>query len=264
MIGCVYCVVISSDTLFEVKIGMSRNINIKRSSSYGQTSKIIREVRCGNPKEVETQLIQSFNLGFTKVKGNEFFKGDYDQIIRCFDKCVSEYATEAIEYKLNTDQLIAKTDKWLSKNLDQGIIPSINDTLSFIRPDIEETISSSMMGCIDYLQSISDLSRMNHFIVNHDKLIEHNIYISSGGSSDIRKRLNALALCENVDYLKNKVKAQSHTSRGGRPQTIYMLTPRTFKRLILSSNMPVLQSYVLLEQYINQLYISRIYSHIQL
>ena len=266
MIGCVYYVILSLEPTTQVKIGMSNNVNIKRSSAYGESSEVIREVPCGNPKFVETQLIKLFNKKFVKVKGKEYFEGDHDTMIECFDKCINTYSTEATEYNLDIGYLIQKTSQWLDEKLSQDIVPSINDTHSYIRPDIESMISTQMMNCIDYLQSISDITKMNELIVHHDKLVEYEICLASSGSNDIKKRLKALDLIENKDYRITRVRQPLLKGvRGGATsgKNVYMLTPIAFKRILSRSNIPVYQSYPLFEQYLNQIYSSRIYSYSQ-
>ena len=262
MIGCVYYVILTSDTTTQVKIGMSRNINSKRSSAHGQSSEIIREVSCGNPISVEKQLIKIFKKKFVKVKGNEFFKGDHDKMLECFDKCIETYATEAIEYNIDVTYLTKKIVQWFDQQLSQGIIPSIDDTHSFIRPDIESMISPQMMNCIDYLQSISDIAKMNEFIVHHEKLIEYGVCLASSGSNDIKKQLHPLGLSENEDYQLTKFR-QPVKQGGFSIKHVYMLTPLAFKDILLKSKIKVYRSYQLFEQHLNQIYALKLRSYYQ-
>jgi hypothetical protein len=64
------------------------------------------------------------------------------------------------------------------------------------------------------------------FVVHHEKLIEYGI-VTSGRSSTIKEKLNALELVEAEDYLLQDVLQQ--VPSGTKHTKVYMLTPEAFK-----------------------------------
>lgn len=95
----------------------------------------------------------------------------------------------------------------MDEQLSQDIVLSIDDTHSFIRPNIESMIFPQMMNCIDYLQTISDIAKINDFIVAHDKLFEYGI-TKSNQSNHIKERLDASSMSKNEDYLLHRFREQ--------------------------------------------------------
>jgi hypothetical protein len=73
------------------------------------------------------------------------------------------------------------------------------------------------------------------FVVHHEKLIEYGI-MTSKQSSDVRVKLNALELVEDIDYSELREvfrDISENLSFGGRPKKVYMLTPEAFKNCLL-------------------------------
>ncbi len=69
------------------------------------------------------------------------------------------------------------------------------------------------------------------FVVHHNKLIEYGI-MSSIRSSDVKKKLDALGLVENEDYLVRDI-SQPVKQGGYSTKKIYMLTPEAFKKCLM-------------------------------
>ena len=88
------------------KIGMTKRNDGSRISSYGQKSSILRVVECSNPKNVEDELIEVFNNKFSLSKGKEYFSGDKNDMIECFNKCVLSKAKNVEECKIYVENAI--------------------------------------------------------------------------------------------------------------------------------------------------------------
>ena len=79
------------------------------------------------------------------------------------------------------------------------------------------------------------------FVVHHEKLIEYGI-MTSGRSSAVKTKLDALELVENIDYhlqdILQMVRPQGGGKRNkvyrrGAPATSWMLTPEAFKKCLV-------------------------------
>jgi len=71
------------------------------------------------------------------------------------------------------------------------------------------------------------------FYVNHEKLIEYGI-VTSKRSSNVKDRLDALELIEDIDYsLLLDIQQQWEGSRGIKHINVYKLTPEAFKTCLL-------------------------------
>ena len=70
-----------------IKIGRSRNNTLDRMKSYGKDSVILTHVAVENSRFVENKLKDTFKEKFMSIKsGNEFYKGDLDEMILVFLK----------------------------------------------------------------------------------------------------------------------------------------------------------------------------------
>jgi hypothetical protein len=69
------------------------------------------------------------------------------------------------------------------------------------------------------------------FVVHHEKLIEYGV-MTSKQSSDVRVKLNALELVEDIDYNLRDV-SEVRKNRGDVIKKIYMLTPEAFKKCLM-------------------------------
>ena len=68
---------------------------------------------------------------------------------------------------------------------------------------------------MDYFLELSQEENQGQFVVRHEKLIEYGICLATGGSGDIKKRLNKLGLSENEDYWLSQVSEPLKGKRGG-------------------------------------------------
>jgi hypothetical protein len=85
---------------------------------------------------------------------------------------------------------------------------------------------------MDYFLELSKRENRDQFIVHHDKLFEYGITVDNE-SSNTRKRIIALGLVEDIDYLLGKVSEQLPS--GAKTKNIYHFTPRVFKKILLSA-----------------------------
>lgn len=88
------------------KIGMSCRSNDRRLKRYGNGLKIIQTHDCSNPTEVEDKLKAEFKSKFTLTRGLEYFTGDLDDMIECFNTCIEQVSIECMELKLNISDII--------------------------------------------------------------------------------------------------------------------------------------------------------------
>ena len=87
---------------------------------------------------------------------------------------------------------------------------------------------------MDYFLELSQEENQGQFVVHHKKLIEYEVLVATGGSGDIKKRLNKLRLSENEDYLLSQVSEQLPS--GVKYKNVYMLTPDSFKLALIRAS----------------------------
>jgi len=89
---------------------------------------------------------------------------------------------------------------------------------------------------ISFIDTFIELATRTDFCIPHTYLKDYGIYKLTGGSSDLEKKLETNGFKEDVDYkiLLRKVSEQD-LQHGGNNKNDYMLTPDTFKTLLIRS-----------------------------
>ena len=258
MIGFVYFLFPNAIDKTIIKIGMSANTKGKRLNRYGPDSKVLRVVNCDRPEYVESKIVDSLKKnGFKIIKGKEFFTGDSDKMLQCFDECVEQHADDPIERDINVSRLVSLMSQILNDHA--GNVPLTQaEIFDMIRSDIQAYVGDKVMDAIDYIRSISSHLVMNDLIVPHKKMIEYGI-ATSDRSSNFLERLERLGLVENKDWNCNLRKSKST----GRPSKVYTLTPYAFQCIIMHANIPWFRSYSLLMNHLNVMYITYIQTHLK-
>ena len=111
------------------------------------------------------------------------------------------------------------------------ILIETGDKLSLC--DFFKTIHSKFYSDYDisFMECFLELTpHEGEFVVHHEKLIEYGI-MTSGRSNDVNKKLNALDLVEDVDYLLRDVSQQ--VPSGTKYTKVYLLTPEAFKKCLM-------------------------------
>jgi hypothetical protein len=67
-----------------VKIGMSKLNNDSRIKSYGKGTDVVIKFNCFNINILENKIINAFKNNFELIKGNEYFKGDIEEMKNIF------------------------------------------------------------------------------------------------------------------------------------------------------------------------------------
>jgi len=73
------------------KIGCSTKNNTKRIKSYGSNTILLLKYDTNNPEQVETELIKEFKSRFTLYQGKEYFEGNIDTMIECFNNVINKF-----------------------------------------------------------------------------------------------------------------------------------------------------------------------------
>ncbi len=100
--------------------------------------------------------------------------------------------------------------------------PNLRDFAMELHNRFYRNIDISFMD--EFLEMASQENE-NQFVVHHDQLIKYGI-TTSGRSSNIKDRLIALGLVENVDYLLLDI--QQQVPSGTKHKKVYHLTPEAF------------------------------------
>ena len=87
---------------------------------------------------------------------------------------------------------------------------------------------------MDEFLSMSKKENEGQFIVHHEKLYEYGA-TKSTQSNHVKERLQALNMVEGEDYLLTRSREQKKSGSGGSNKKVYMLTPRTFKRILIGA-----------------------------
>lgn len=121
----------------------------------------------------------------------------------------------------------------------------LNEYFNLIQSQFYSDLDISFM---DYFLELCN--NENEFIVDHIKLQEYGVLNNINTSKDVNRRLEALMLIENEDYLVGNVAQQSETSRGIKYAKEYKLTPYAFKLCLIRSknSKKYAKYYLLLEQ----------------
>ena len=86
---------------------------------------------------------------------------------------------------------------------------------------------------MDYFLELSMEENKGQFIVHHEKLYEYGAAVSAQ-SRDIKELLDALCMAENEDYQITKFREPVKQGEFS-TKHVYMLTPRTFKRILITA-----------------------------
>ena len=87
---------------------------------------------------------------------------------------------------------------------------------------------------MDEFLKMSKEENKGQFIVHHEKLYEYGA-TKSMQSTHVKDRLEALNMVEGEDFTITKSRECRITGRGATTKKIYMLTPRTFKRILIGA-----------------------------
>ncbi len=129
-----------------IKIGMTSNYK-KRLSGYPKGSYYIKYTKILNYKYIEKILIRIFNNKFIKKNkyGNEYFKGDLNDIILTFDTIVNIHKYIIFEFnKKNNNKTINNLNNIINKNIinknNNKTIINKNDNKTIINKNDNKTI----------------------------------------------------------------------------------------------------------------------------
>jgi len=86
---------------------------------------------------------------------------------------------------------------------------------------------------ISFMQYFLELTdHEGEFYVHHEKLVEYGV-TSSKRSSDVKVKLDALGLVEDIDYHLRDISQMVRPQGGGKQNKIYTLTPDAFKTCLI-------------------------------
>lgn len=88
---------------------------------------------------------------------------------------------------------------------------------------------------ISFIDKFIELVSRTDFCIPHTYLQDYGVYKLSSGSNDLGKILERNGFIENVDFHCSESFLSSETSRGIKYSNNYMLTPDTFKILLIRS-----------------------------
>ncbi len=93
----------------EYKIGMSQLDNLSRAKSYGNGTRYLCILDCGDARYVEKELLRVFHDNYTCIKGNEYFEiNDELSALDLFIKSV-------MEFKSYKSEMTPLTQRWFNR-----------------------------------------------------------------------------------------------------------------------------------------------------
>ena len=114
--GIVYflqpCELIGTD---RYKIGRSSKNDLSRVLSYKKGTRYISIIEIDNDKELEKILIDKFNKEYIKIAGNEYFKGNENDMFNSFINEVTDYKNKIIDDLPDTIKIENIKNQWMHK-----------------------------------------------------------------------------------------------------------------------------------------------------
>ena len=161
------------------KIGMTKMSDGSRVASYGADTTILRVVECSNPIDVEKELIKEFNLKFLLNRGKEYFEGDEESMIQCFDNCV----VPIIELPQISDINIENTLKDIQSMIESNENITLQQVFKLCIPIYDS------IGIDDvYRQRLKQLSKVQGFAINANIELKFFGIVADGQKSAMIRR----------------------------------------------------------------------------
>lgn len=92
------------------KIGRSSKNDLSRMKGYKIGSRYLSIMECEDDVKVEKVLISTFNEHYEKVAGNEYFRGDEEDMLEVFVKTVRQQKIDQVEMSTAEKKL-----NWMEK-----------------------------------------------------------------------------------------------------------------------------------------------------
>jgi len=105
------------------KIGMTKQLGLKRFSSYPKGSALLFHIACNNSRQVELQIISDFIKRFKQRKdiGTEYFEGSYVEMIKAIYEIAINDITDITD-TVNMSDISNNTITATTNNISNGII----------------------------------------------------------------------------------------------------------------------------------------------
>ena len=126
------------------KVGRTSKLNYIRFNQYPKGSVLLFQTICKNSKKMETIILKKFRKQFIPRKdiGNEYFEGNYTDMIDIIHSCVKEETKEFYDIEPNLSSIPyedLQTFLTRSDKIEEIITPQNNCDVSFNKiPDFRE------------------------------------------------------------------------------------------------------------------------------
>lgn len=107
------------------KAGMTKKNNFERFNQYPKGSVLLFQMICKNCNDVEKEVLKIFKEHFKQRKdiGNEYFEGDYKEMIDIIYNIIKGESEEVNEDNVNEEIYIIRTyEEWIKYNKINGIV----------------------------------------------------------------------------------------------------------------------------------------------
>jgi allantoicase len=123
------------------KVGRTSKLNHVRFNQYPKGSVLLFQTICKNSKKMETLILKKFRKQFIPRKdiGNEYFEGDYKNMIDIIHFAVKDEPDEFYDIELNTSSISYENLQYLTRCDKIEEIPTLQtDCDLFKTPDFSE------------------------------------------------------------------------------------------------------------------------------
>lgn len=133
------------------KIGMTRKKNFERFNQYPNGSVLLFQMMCDDCKMCETKILNIFKNKFNREKnvGNEFFSGDYNEMI-------------------DVIYTVIKNENYTCKNIRANNDKNINEELNSNETDDMYNIVNHSKSDSHYNDYVNDINDSNDYNINGD------------------------------------------------------------------------------------------------
>jgi hypothetical protein len=219
-----------------IKIGMSSKKNNSRMEAYPKQSNLLRKIICSNYNDVENALIVAFTRNFDCYQGAEFYMGELEALLACFDAVIDEIELDIHEMKIDIKSLVVQYSNNLDASILIGTMPTQDEAFKAISNSLQEQTSSVVVTTIDYIRHLNSMEHVGEFVIPFEKLYEAGVIQQSKKKScpqPSKLLIKNREMTEGVDYAILKVKRNGGT--GGKPRNQYMLNIHSFLKVLTMS-----------------------------